>query len=405
MRLVALAVVAATTVAACTGGDDDTSPTTAVVTTTTVPARANDGILSLAAYLPRTGPGSDLGLPMIKAIDQAVRDINRAGGVLGNPVDLQFVDENSGTGMADLVARGFDAIIGPASSNIALAELGSTVQPGREVVTCSPSATAIALDDFPDNNYFFRTVPSDSMQMAAIARRAGTTGVASVSVGYLDDPYGRALAAAFRAETTARGIKLAEPVPFAPDLENLTPVADSLLATNPGVIVVLGDADDGTRLLTQIDARTVGTDPPQVFVNDALRDGRQTIQTLSEAFRQHVTGVAPRARAQAVEFDGFFTANAVDCVNLIALAAVVAGSDSPKQIQSQMAAVSAGGKPCVSFADCVEKNQQRLQIDYVGLSSSVDLSTSSGDLRSGWFELFQFDSEGADVEVDSMQVP
>ena len=39
-------------------------------------------------------------------------------------------------------------------------------------------------------------------------------------------------------------------------------VATDLLASDPGVVVVLGDADDGTRLLVALDATTRGTALP-----------------------------------------------------------------------------------------------------------------------------------------------
>ena len=408
-RSAALRVLAGATVlaavAACTGEPDGATPTTVPATTTTVVTRADDGRLVLGAYLPRTGPGAVLGTPMIEAIDQAVRDINTAGGVLDQPVDLKIVDENSGAGMIQLVDDDVDAIVGPASSRVALAELDDITRPGNAVVTCSPTATAMALDDYPDNNYFFRTIASDSFVMGAIARRVANTGVNSVALAYLDDPYGRPLRDMFAAEAAARAISVETPIGFSADELELDQVAEAILASTPSVVVVLGDADDGTRLLTALDAATAGTEPPLVIVNEALRDGRQTVQSLSSEFRDQVIGVAARARAAAAEFDGFYTANAVDCVNLIALSAVQAQSDSPKAIQAQMAAVSDGGRQCISFADCVEKLGQGLQINYNGLSGSIELSSTTGDLTRSWFEVFTFDEEGVDEEAEIFQMP
>ena len=116
---------------------------------------------------------------MIAAVEAAIQTINRGGGVLGRAVEHEVVDEGAGTGPDELLAADVDAIIGPASSNVALSQLSTIVQPGNGVVTCSPMATALALDDFPDNGLFFRTAPSDSLQMAAIARQARITGVTS----------------------------------------------------------------------------------------------------------------------------------------------------------------------------------------------------------------------------------
>ena len=46
------------------------------------------------------------------------------------------------------------------------------------------------------------------------------------------------------------------------------------------MIVVLGGADDGTRLLAALDAATQGRERPEVIVNDAIRGGRQAIPSL-----------------------------------------------------------------------------------------------------------------------------
>jgi branched-chain amino acid transport system substrate-binding protein len=403
-----LTVVLVTTLAACDGDPESATVTTSVpTTTTTIAPRPDDGVLRLGAFLPRSGPGAELGERMIAAVQDAVIQINAAGGVLGNAVSLTVVDENSALSpLRSLIASGVDAIIGPASSTVALAQLDLAVQADSGVVTCSPSATALALDDYPDNKLFFRTVPSDSLQMAAIVRRAQQTGVDSVAVGYLDDPYGRALADAFVAEAEARGtLEIGARVGFQAgdpslDVTTLGDAATDLLESGAGVVVVLGDADTGSRMLKALD-EAAGDDPPEVIINDAIRDAHQTIQTLSAAFKANLSGVAPFP--SSFDFDGpagFFSAHAVDCVNLIALAAVQAQSDSPAKIQANMAAVSDGGRVCDSFADCSNKLLEGLRIDYNGLSGSVELSTISGDVTRGWFEVFGFNADGIDQPID-----
>ena len=408
-RTLPVALVAtATLLGACTGSEDDTAPTSLATTTSTVVTRDDDGRLVIGVFLPRTGPGAGLGEPMIASIDAAIAEINAAGGVLGQTVSHEIVDENSDTGMAELVQMGVDAIVGPASSTVALAQLDDAVRQDTGVVVCSPSATALALDDYPDNKFFFRTVPSDSLQMTAIGKLAAGTGVDSVAVGYLDDVYGRGLADSFTADAQNRTFTITDEVPFTADQEDLTETVDRLLTGAPGVIVVLGGADDGTRLLAALDTATQGRERPKVIVNDAIRSGRQAIPALSDEFRSVVTGVAPLAKPVTLgDAEGFFTANAVDCVNLIALAAVQGRSDSPLTIQTNMAAVSVGGANCVSFADCVEKLGSGLQIDYNGQTGSVELSTTTGDLTRGWFEVFAFDEAGVDYPqpISPTQVP
>ena len=403
-----LVAAAALAVTACSGDGEQATTTTSTIapTTTTISPRPADGTLVIGAFLPRTGPGAALGGPMITAVGNAVAQINVAGGVLGRPVGLKVVDESAGTGLDELLADGVDAIVGPASSTVALSQLSDAVLPVTGVVTCSPSATALALDDYPDNKLFFRTVPSDSLEMVAIERRVERTGVETVAVGYLDDPYGRALTDAFVAEADAANeVTLQSQIGFEADQEELDEIAEQLLAVGPGVIVVLGDADDGTRLLQALDTATSGITPPLVVVNDAIRDGRQAIQALTPEFRARLSGVGPVATTIVDGGpDGFFTANAVDCVNLIALAAIQAGSDDPGEIKKNMASVSVGGQVCTEFADCAERLADGLSIDYSGYSGDVELSTTTGERTRAWFEAFSFDDEGVDHTLDRFEV-
>jgi len=396
-------VLAMIALVGCTGGGEVaevvTSTTIENVTTTTI-ERANDGVLKLGVYLPRTGEGAALGEPMIQAVEEAVAAINTAGGVLGNNIEVEIVDEGGDSGPDELITGGVDAIVGPASSLVALAQLATLVQPTTGVVTCSPTATAMALDDFSDRDgLFFRTAPSDSLQMAAIARRVEDTGETSVTVGYLDDPYGRGLVASFAEVAGRQGLDLRAEVGFSGDQEDLSDVVAELLAESPGVIVVLGDTDDGSRLLAAID-EAAATDLRRVIVNDAIRGARQTIQSLTPAFRQRLIGVAPNARSLSENGpEGFFTAHAVDCVNLIALATILAESDAPSRIKTKIGEVASGGRVCTSFDACVALLDQDLQIDYNGFSGSVDLSNSAGDPVRAWFESFSFDADGIETST------
>jgi branched-chain amino acid transport system substrate-binding protein len=397
---------AALAVAGCSGGDDQATTTTSTiaVTTTTISPRAADGTLSIGAFLPRTGPGAAFGGPMMTAVQQAVDQINVAGGVLGQRVEFTPADESARTGLDELLAAGVDAIVGPASSTVALSQLAEAVNPATGVVTCSPTASALALDDYPDNKLFFRTIPSDSFQMEAIEVEVEGTGVESVAIGYLDDPYGRALKNVLVDRIRAANeVTLQTNVGFEADQEELDGIAKQLLAGKPGVVVVLGDADDGTRLLQALDTATSSVDtPPLIVVNDAIRDGRQAIAALSPEFRNNIRGVGPLATTRVVPGpEGFFTANAVDCVNLIALAAIQAGSDDPAEIKKNMASVSAGGQVCTGFADCAERLAQGLSIDYSGYSGDVELSATTGDRTKAWFEAFKFNDDGEDQSFEA----
>jgi branched-chain amino acid transport system substrate-binding protein len=394
-------VAAALLLVACSD-DDAASPetTVAAVTTTTLPARADDGQLVIGVLLPTTGEGAQLGEPMIEGARIAVDRVNDAGGFIGRPVRLVEVDEattaSASLGFDTLLDDGVDAIVGPASSIVALADLDIPVSAG--VVTCSPTATALSLDNYPDNGLFFRTIPSDSLQAIAIAQVAERTGATSVSIGFVDDTFGRDLRDAVAAAVGRRGLTVSATVGFDVDDDDLSQESAALLDDGPGVVILLADADDGSRLLASLDDAVVD-DVPAIVVNDALRAmPSQVVEGLDDDVREAVRGVAPVAiSTDDEELPGLFAANAYDCVNLIALAAVQAGTDSPARIASQIASVSVGGSLCRTFAGCAENLALELQINYNGPSGNTDLSTRTGDPTRARFEEFEFDGDGRDV--------
>ncbi len=348
---------------------------------------------------------------MEAAVETAIERINAAGGVLGQRVTLVVADEGSSTATAaasvqTLLERDVDAVIGPASSLIALSTLDELVGAGK--VVCSPTASALALDSFPDNDLFFRTVPSDSLQARAIAGAADQTGAQRVTIAYVDDAYGRPFADAVEASLANEAIAAIGRIAFAAD-DDLSDVAAALAEFDTQVLVLLADGEDGTRFLEALDDEdTSGV--ATIVVNDALRNptAPQRIQGLDAELRGKIEGLAPQADSNdaTAPFDppGLFAANAFDCANLIALAAVRAGSDSPSEVARQIAQVSVSGSVCETFSDCVDTIESGLQIDYNGPSGVTDLLARTGDPSRSTFDLFTFDESGRDVFQRSLVV-
>ena len=391
--------------AACSPGDEIVvDETIADTTTTTVRAQVTgDGQLVIGALLPLTD--TLLGEPMAAAVQTAVDRINAAGGVLGERVRLVVTDEGSSTATASesiqtLLDSDVDAIIGPASSLVALSTLDELVAAGK--VVCSPTASALALDDFPDNDLFFRTVPSDSLQARAIGAAADQTGAQRVTIVYVDDSYGRPFANAVEASLANEAIAVVGRIAFAADDDDLSDEAALLAESDTQVLILLASGEDGTRFLEALDDDdTSGLST--IVVNDALRNpvAPQRIQGLDDELREKIVGIAPQADSGDVDapFDppGLFAANVFDCANLIALAAVRADSDASRDIARQIAQVSVSGSACETFAECAETFQSELQIDYNGPTGVTDLLIRTGDPSRATFDRFTFDESGRDV--------
>ena len=345
-----------------------------------------------------------LGAPMVSAAELAIERINAAGGVLGRPVRSVVADEGSTTGSAttairSLLARDVDVIVGPGSSTIALSTLGEIVSSGT--LACSPTASALALDGFPDRGLFFRTVPSDSLQARAIADIADQTGAPEATIVHIDDSYGRDFADSVEASMAGGSISVAETIMFTNRDDDLSDEARLLLDSGAQVAIVLAGDDDGTRFLEtlgEFDTSALST----VVVNDAMRKPvtPERIAGLDDDLRNKIVGLSPQAESADPDapFDppGLFATNAYDCVNLIALAAVRADSDAPNDIAAQISSVSSSGSACRTFADCVEAIDGGLQVDYNGPSGLTEISRT-GDPSRAAFDRFVYDSDGKDT--------
>ncbi|WP_420451440.1 ABC transporter substrate-binding protein [Ilumatobacter sp.] len=395
--------IAAGTLAACTGdGSGDPTPTAATTTTAPPAPTVDDGVLRIGVLVPDDSTG--VSTAVTTAAQRTVDDVNAAGGVLGRDVDLVFENEGTTpaattTAIETLVAEGapggVDAIIGPLSSTNAIGALDAAVS--AKVVTCSPAASAMALDDYPDDGLFFRTIPTDSLQAVAIAQQARETGATQMAIVHVDDAYGRPYAEAVRDALASDGSTVVDVIAVAAGDDEL---GDDLAGVGEAqVVIVLGGGTDTARFLEAIAAR--GPSPAAVIVNDAARSpgNAPIVSSLPADFRNRIVGVAPQITVRPAGLDDLpvpFAPQIDDCVNLIALSAVQGGSDAPTAIAAQMSPVSESGSVCRDFATCRAQLADRLQINYQGLTGITDLARD-GDPGRGRFDLYRFDADGADV--------
>jgi branched-chain amino acid transport system substrate-binding protein len=407
LPIAALALSTLVVAAASCSSDKASTPPTVITEPVPLITRADDGVLTIGVLRPLGSAFTDIGQSIGKGAQLAVNDINRAGGFGGNGIKLIDDEDAQGSGLEasidKLIGENVDAIVGPASSTDALSGLGEIVDAG--VVACSPTASASMLDDFPDNNLFFRTIPSDTLQGAAIAEAVDRTGATQATIVYIDDAYGQAFQSSVSDALERRQIDESEPIAYSNGNESIDGAATKVAAIGAGVVVVIGDATSGPVMLEAIDAKE-RTVQPSYVVNDALRRPGASAQPMPEELASRVTGVSPIAYSTNQNFlaalgatpdnPSPFAANAYDCVNLIALAAWSASSTQPIDIASFMPGVSASGTPCMSFAECRDDLVGGSNINYDGPSGSLTLD-ANGDVINPTFSLFKFE-HGRDVD-------
>ena len=218
-KALALIAILALVAAACggsDGGSDDAvvevetteaPATTEAPTTTAAPAPAGDPLI-LASLMPLSGDLASLGPGIALGAALAVEQINAAGGINGQPV--QLIEGDSGcdgavalTSLNDVIAQGAQGVMGAACSSTSLAILDTAI--AAEVVMISPSNTSPQFTKIDKKGFYARTAPSDLLQGDVLASLLVEDGVQTVSIISRADSYGRGLAEATAAAFEAAG--------------------------------------------------------------------------------------------------------------------------------------------------------------------------------------------------------
>ena len=416
-RVITAGLCGAIVLAACSGGTEsaDTTPSTSTTVAPTTTVRVDDGQFVVGLVVPRVGAATEIGTAVETAVELAIAHVNDAGGVNGQPVRLETRDEGDNSASAlvavqDLLQAGVDVIIGPTSSPDTLATLGIAVDAG--VLTCSPTASALALDEYPDDGLFFRTVPSDSLQAVGIAEIVDDVGGSRTALVYLDDPYGRPIAEAVERALATKGIALSASAAIGSDEESLSDVVDVVDASDADVVVVIADAATGSAVVSAID-EGVAYPRPTFVVNDALRRPEVVGQPFDVDLAERIEGISPLAHADDPAFTDelrlvdasattLYAHNGYDCMALIALAARDTGSTNSTVIASAINRMSSGGSSCRIYPVCIALYDAGRNIDYDGPSGEMSVGPT-GDLETAVFEKFEF-IDGRDTTVRTFVV-
>ena len=156
--------------------------------------------VSLGILLPETGNLASVGQGMIKAAQIPAIQVNDSD--LDLEVDPQIEDTNTdpNTGIQaanSLVNAGVPFVCGTASSGVNVPVSKQAFIP-NEVVGCSPSSTALSVSNLEDDDFIFRTAPSDFLQGRVMAQVASEQlDGATAATLYVNNDYGQQLSERF----------------------------------------------------------------------------------------------------------------------------------------------------------------------------------------------------------------
>ena len=421
IRLAYAVVALALVTAACGDDDADTTTSTAAESTTTAAGRA-DGILEIGSILPETGDLAVLGPPMIGAVNMALRDINDAGGVLGQPLDLTPGDDGTNEDIANAavdghLAAGVDGIIGAASSRISLSVIDKIT--GAQTLQCSPSNTGSVFTTYDDNGgYYIRTAPPDNLQAQALGDLVTADGFADVAIIALNDAYGQGFADSLVAQLEANGATVVANVAYDPNGTVFDSDVQQLVDAGPEAVVLIAFPDTGSLVLQAMIEQGVGPAVLQIYLTDGLQssDLAAKVDPANPAVLEGVKGTAPSAAPPggaawfadafaeyAPGTDTIFASYAYDCLVIYALAAQTAGTDDPTVWVNEVNGVTKDGEKCDNYAACLALIDAGTDIDYDGASGSLNF-TDAGEPGAGFYDIWHFDDQGAVVVDETVAV-
>lgn len=164
------------------------------------PAAAQN--VKIGAIMSTTGPLQVFGEAGLRGIQLAIDQINEAGGVLDQQVELVAADDATnpqvGVDAAQRIVNvdGVVGIVGALSSGVTI-PIATTVSATAGVPQISTASTSPVITTLDDNGFLFRTTPHDALQGEVLADVVSQEGIEKVAVVYVNNDYGKGLADAF----------------------------------------------------------------------------------------------------------------------------------------------------------------------------------------------------------------
>jgi branched-chain amino acid transport system substrate-binding protein len=415
LRAAALLGALSVVVAGCGGGGTTTargpaSSSPSAKTCEPVQAKASGqpstAPLKIGTLLPETGSLNFLGPPEFAAVNVAIKEINAAGGVMGNQV--VHIRGDSGDDKTDTANQTVDrefgervqVIVGAAASGVTKLVIDKIT--GAGVVEFSPANTSDEFTCWADKGLYFRTAPPDVLQAQALAELMAGDGAQRISLLGRNDPYGSGLANNIEENLRKAGIpqNQIQKIIYDPNATSYNTEIDDIRQFNPDAIAVIG-FDESKKIITRMSEVKIGPGQKLVYGTDGnmgnalgmglppgLLNGMKGTRPetkLSPAFEQRLKADDPKL------VDINYAGEAYDAVMIVALAAERAKSTKGVDIASEINGITKDGEKCTSFRQCRDIIDSGGNPDYDGVTGTLDF-TAAGERAVGSYAILKFNA-------------
>ena len=303
---------------------------------------------------PFTGDLAAYGDDVKAGVSLKLKEINDAGGISGQMVELVWGDDlcapkDAGTVGSKFAAdKSISAVIGHLCSSATLAAMPIYVRAGLPAI--SPTSTNPTIGDV-GKGWFFRNCYTDDFQGKYLATYVvpKLLGQNSVAIFYENNDYAIGLKDSFMAGAKSGGIKVTGAEAYVAKTTDFTPQLTKLLRDKPDTIFLCGYHPEGALIAGQ--ARKLGFNGP-LFGADGIDNedyikigGKATDNTyLTVPFLAASAGpsgqeFAKRYKAAYGRDVDWMSANAYDCLGILAQVIAKTGPDR-KKIRDGLAALN-----------------------------------------------------------------
>src|SRR5215470_7238895 len=212
--------------------------------------------VKLAVAGPITGGSAAFGAQLKNGVDQAVEDINAAGGILGQKLVVSIGDDRAdpkeGVSVANkFAADGVKFVIGHFNSGVTIPASDVYLENGMLAIT--PAATNPKVTDRPGMWNMFRVCGRDDQQgIVAGGLIAAQFKGKRVAIIHDKTTYGQGLAEETRKAINAKGLKEVMFEGVNKDDKDFTALVSKLKAANPDLVYWGGLHDTGGIILRQM---------------------------------------------------------------------------------------------------------------------------------------------------------
>ena len=260
----------------------------------------------VGAVLSLTGAYGAHGVPISRAAQLGVEQVNEARAALGVGCDLVYDvrDSNTQASLAVDAARklidleGVTALVGPISSGIT-APLLSSVTVENDVLVVATASTSSTFTNMAKRGetkgLFFRTLSSDSLQAVAAAMMAYEAGFRKPAIIYFNNDWGKNNQAGFIDAFKALGGEIGNSVAFNPDQPSYRSEITKTLEDNPDSLYMLSNTQDGVKHFRD----WIRFDGPQNFIMPQGMNDSAFVDTVGEELLKNAWFISPGTPANS----------------------------------------------------------------------------------------------------------